>query len=103
MIYLRILTLLTFLLLSYSCGAVKEGFSNQKKNNTDEFLVEKKSPLQMPPNFDELPVPNSSSDVMKNDNQAVKNLITKQENNNLDPSSTNKSFEKSLLEKIKSN
>ena len=103
MIYLRILTLLTFLLLCYSCGAVKEGFSNQKKNNTDEFLVEKKSPLQMPPNFDELPVPNSSSDVMKNDNQAVKNLITKQENNNLDPSSTNKSFEKSLLEKIKSN
>ena len=101
--YLKILFLFNIILLFYSCGTVKEGFINQKKNNTDEFLVEKKSPLQMPPNFDELPVPNSNSDVMKNDNQAVKNLITKQENNNLDPSSTNKSFEKSLLEKIKSN
>tara|TARA_B100001063_G_C16683112_1_gene512899 strand:+ start:215 stop:430 length:216 start_codon:yes stop_codon:yes gene_type:complete len=31
-----------------SCGSVKEGFSSQKKNNSDEFLVEKKSPLLMP-------------------------------------------------------
>ena len=101
--YLKTLTLFFLILSFYSCGTIKEGFTNQKKTSSDEFLVEKKSPLQMPPNFDELPVPNSNSDVMKNDNQAVKNLITKQENNNLDPSSTNKSFEKSLLEKIKSN
>ena len=24
-----------------SCGTLKEGFTNQKKNNTDEFLIEK--------------------------------------------------------------
>ena len=41
-----------------SCGTVKEGFSNNKKNNSDEFLVEKKSPLVMPPEFNELPTPN---------------------------------------------
>ena len=40
-----------------SCASVKEGFSNSKKNNSDEFLVEKKSPLVMPPNFNELPTP----------------------------------------------
>ena len=57
----------------------------------------------MPPNFDELPVPKSNTDIIKNDNQVVKNLITKQENNNLETDSSNKSFEKSLLEKIKSN
>ena len=28
-----------------SCGTIKEGFTNQKKNSSDEFLVEKKSPF----------------------------------------------------------
>ena len=38
-----------------SCQTVKEGFTSQKKKSTDEFLVEKKSPLVMPPEFNELP------------------------------------------------
>ena len=44
-----------------SCGTLKEGFSNQKKNNTDEFLIEKKSPLVMPPDYNELPIPNEEN------------------------------------------
>ena len=53
--------LLIFLSLN-SCGTIKEGFSMQKKDNTDEFLVEKKNPLKIPPNYDELPEPNNSED-----------------------------------------
>ena len=34
--------LLNFIFLLVSCGTAKEAFVNQKKNNTDEFLVEKK-------------------------------------------------------------
>ena len=34
---------LNILLMLYSCGTIKEGFTNQKKNSSDEFLVEKKS------------------------------------------------------------
>ena len=49
----------------------------QKKNNSDEFLVEKKSPLLMPPDFDELPVPNSDSSLNNNENNEIKKLITK--------------------------
>ena len=49
--------LLNFVLLLASCGTMQSAFENQKKNNTDEFLVEKKSPLVMPPDFDELPIP----------------------------------------------
>ena len=57
--YLKIL-LLIYLLFSFnSCGTIKEGFTNQKKNSSDEFLVEKKSPLVMPPDYSELPVPSS--------------------------------------------
>ena len=42
--------ILNILLMLYSCGTLKEGFSNNKKNTSDEFLVEKKSPLVMPTN-----------------------------------------------------
>ena len=39
------------------------------KPSPDEFLVEKKNPLVLPPNFDELPEPGKtqSSEVNKND------------------------------------
>ena len=91
-----------------SCGTVKEGFSMQKKDNTDEFLVEKKNPLKLPPDFDQLPVPNSENDIKKDTKEdAVKALITSNnstseniENNN---SQKNKNLENFLLEKIKNN
>ena len=50
------------ILILTSCATVKKGFQNPKKNNSDEFLVEKKSPLVMPPDFDELPIPKEKSD-----------------------------------------
>lgn len=43
-----------------NCSTVKEGFMNDKKSGTDEFLVQKKQPLTMPPNFEKLPLPNTA-------------------------------------------
>ena len=57
--FYKILIILNLLLFLQACGTVKEGFSNQKKNSSYEFLVEKKAPLVMPPNYNELPVPKS--------------------------------------------
>ena len=37
------------LLFLNSCGAVQDGFSRNKKDNTDEFLVEKKILLNYHP------------------------------------------------------
>ena len=94
------------LLLLASCGTVKEGFSMQKKDNSDEFLVEKKSPLLMPPNFNELPIPKSQSILENEKNDEIKKLITKSDNNSSNPdSSTNNAstFEEFLLGKIKNN
>ena len=54
---INLFVLFNIILFLSSCGSVKEGFSNQKKNNSDEFLVEKKSPLIMPPDYNELPIP----------------------------------------------
>ena len=94
-----------FFLLA-SCGTVKEGFSMQKKDNSDEFLVEKKSPLLMPPNFNELPIPKSEGISENNQNGEIKKLITKTDNNSLNSDSStnnNSTFEELLLGKIKNN
>ena len=45
------------LLFLNSCGTVAEGLGGSKKKGSDEFLVEKKSPLVIPPSFGELPEP----------------------------------------------
>ena len=86
-----------------SCGTVRDGFSNQKKNSSDEFLVEKKSPLVMPPNYNELPIPNEEK--MEKETKDIKSLISKSKpdeiNENLDEKSS--SFEGSILKKIKKN
>jgi hypothetical protein len=51
-----------FIILSLfisSCNTVKKAFDPENKNTSEEFLVEKKSPLSMPPSFEELPVPSN--------------------------------------------
>ena len=86
-----------------SCGTLKEGFTNQKKNNTDEFLIEKKSPLVMPPDYNELPIPNEEN--IENDSNEIKSLISKSKNGEIEENFDEKSssFEGSILEKIKNN
>ncbi len=86
-----------------SCGTIKNGFSNQKKNNSDEFLVEKKSPLVMPPDYNELPIPNEEK--IEKETKDIKSLISKskQEEISEDLNKKNSSFEGSILKKIKKN
>jgi len=80
-----------------SCTSIKEGLSSSK-NNTDEFLIEKKAPLVMPPDFNELPIP-SNSLIKNNEEDSVKKLINKSGNENSNNSEGG--LEKSILEKIK--
>ena len=89
-----------------SCGTLKEGFKSQKKNSTDEFLVEKKSPLVMPPEFDELPMPNGEIDedsfLNADSSKKIEKLITN--GAEIDSSlEQNKNFENLIIDQIKSN
>ena len=99
--------LLNFILLLTSCSTMKSAFVNEKKNNTDEFLVEKKNPLVQPPEFNKLPEPMTLG--KKNQNQEEINLesiltgdISKEKKVSVSKTSKG-SVEKSILEKIKSN
>ena len=100
--------LLSFILISIlilpGCRTLKKGFQSQKKNSTDEFLVEKKSPLVMPPEFSKLPSPEVTNNETQNND--IKKLITNNENSSntsLNSTKENENFENSILEKIKKN
>ena len=103
----KLLILTIFIITLNSCGSVREGFSNSKKKSTDEFLVKKKSPLVMPPEFNELPIPGNNNQEQKNDqNSEIKSLIIGSENKSSKSQSNSNqdsTFENSILEKIKNN
>ena len=93
---------LTFL---SGCNTVKEGFTNQKKNSSDEFLVEKKSPLVMPPEYNELPIPDQKDSNEQKKENSIKNLITNNNgdisNKNVNQTNSDTDLEESILIKIK--
>ena len=102
---LKIIILSNLFLFLLSCGTVKEGFSNQKKNNSDEFLVEKKTPLVMPPNYNELPEPKINQQEIKKEKNPIKSLLLQEDDdlNDNEIDDKEKKLEDSLLEKIKKN
>jgi hypothetical protein len=91
-----------------ACQSLKEGLTGQKKSNSDEFLIEKKNPLVLPPEFNKLPEPEILSEKEKNDEKEIdlETILTKTAKNKkldtLDDSSS-RSLEKDILEKIKNN
>ena len=88
------------LIILSGCNTVKKGFKNPKKNSSDEFLVEKKSPLVMPPEFNELPIPNQNEDTNQKKENNIKSLIS-DNNGNTDQEASNSDLEGSILSKIK--
>ena len=101
----KLFILFNIILFLTSCGLVKEGFSSQKKINSDEFLVEKKSPLIMPPDYNELPVPKEENLVTESNENEIKSLISKTKNGKIvdNVDEKDKTFEELLLKKIKNN
>ena len=96
-INLPILYLILGLLL-YSCGDAVKTLRKEKVTNTDEFLVKKRQPLTLPPDYQELPEPGS------------KNLEKEDERNNINkilkvPKNTNKkgssNVEQSIISQIR--
>ena len=66
-----LLTFFGLLFLLSSCQSAKEGLSGGKKDNTDEFLVQKKNPLVLPPDYSDLPLP---KDYEIKDDQRTANI-----------------------------
>ena len=98
-----ILIILGTIILS-NCGLMQQAFDPQNKNTSEEFLIEKKSPLSMPPSFEELPVPSNEKIDQESQINNIESLITENNNNEkLETTDTDKDFEQSILDRIKNN
>ena len=102
--YFKILIFFQLILFLYSCSTIKEGFTNKKKSGSDEFLVKKKSPLVMPPDYNDLPVPDQNNEMAETNEDKIKDLVTKNNNENAEMNNAedgNSNIEQSILKKIK--
>jgi len=90
-------------LMLSSCQSAKDALTLKKKPSGDEFLVEKKNPLVMPPNYGKLPMPEEKNED-KNflDENEIQLIITNDSNvsSKIKKSKEPTSLEKSILEKI---
>ena len=91
-------------ILISSCGSVQKALDPQNKNTSEEFLVEKKSPLSIPPSFEELPGPSNKKVNKESQINNIESLITEKSNNEkLETLESDKDFEQLILDKIKNN
>ena len=99
--YKKIIYLLSFFSIIFfvtSCQSIKRGLTGEKMTTTDEFLIKKKDPLIMPPDYENLPNPDERSAAKEEISTFEKALGTSIEDN----SSTSSSTENSILKKIQS-
>ena len=101
--------LLIFLFLISGCQDVKKGFSGKKIDQGEEFLVIKKNPLVVPPDFEKMPIPkneiekSNSIKVENNQDSDFKKLLKTQDQNFDVPDSRENTgdLEKKIIDKIK--
>lgn len=98
----KILILIFLVLPLFGCNSLQKNLSIQKKSNSDEFLVKKKFPLVMPPNFDQLPIPDSEKKENIKGSDELKSLIIKPNISN-DSNIQKTTLEKKILEEISKN
>ena len=97
----NILKIFTVSLFLFSCSGGLEGFKLKRKSTSgDEFLIEKKDPLVLPPDFSKLPNPEEDIQETKEEESQIEIVFKNDnsENENTDKSTTG--LEKSILEKI---
>ena len=103
----KIIILLFSILFLFSCSGAKDALQGKKRSDTsDEFLVEKKNPLTVPPDINELPVPLDQEEQDQANNEEDLDIekilkIDERQDTNFECDTKNENcIEKSILEKI---
>ena len=99
---LNLILLILLLPIMTNCGGVKEALEGQKRSDqSDEFLVKKKNPLQMPPDINKLPKPGDDLELKNSKKKEdVKELLKIKEDNSLKNSDNNSNLINNVLKKI---
>ena len=104
-----LLTFFGLLFLLSSCQSAREGLAVGKKNNTDEFLVQKKNPLVLPPDYNDLPLPKDyeikDDQSSANIDDEIKKLMESEEKDNVsnNDSAGDSSLEDSIIKILNKN
>ena len=96
----KITSIFIFLIL-FSCSSLKDAgkvIRNEKITTTDEFLVKKKDPLILPPNYEKIPQPDTLKENKSKEKDVKSILKINTKNQSL---KKNSSTEKSIIERIK--
>ena len=94
----KIIYILFLLIFITSCGtfdSVKRGLTGEKKKSSDEFLIKKKDPLILPPDFEDLPLPDEIIAETEEISNFEKSLET-----SMEETSSSSGTEESILKKI---
>ena len=96
----KLFVFLFLLFFMTACKNVKDTLSMKKEKTTDEFLIEKKNPLVLPPDYSELPVPKNDEKnlEMEKDSIDLSKVLNKSENK--EEIVNTKNLEKTILDKI---
>ena len=97
----KIIISFIFLLFTYSCGSLSDAgkvLRNEKVKTTDEFLVKKRQPLALPPDYETLPKPGSLESSQKDKIKEIDKILKISKETS--PSKSSKSVEQSILNKI---
>ena len=81
-----------------SFDSIKRGLTGAKKSSADEFLVKKKDPLILPPDYENLPNPDER-DISLEEESIFQNTLDPEED---EGSASQTSVESSILRKIQS-
>ena len=95
---INILIIIFFVTSCASMQSAKKTLTGEKQYTTDEFMVQKKNPLILPPDYENLPTPDDEVDAKEEISNFEKALETSIE----DISSESNSAEESILKKIRS-
>ena len=100
--------LLSFVIFLNSCGSFQEGMMGTKRSkSSDEFLVHKKKPLVVPPDFDNIPSPKPAKKEEKKllvSDTSIEDLLNiEKKAEDTFETNDNNSLEQSILKKIKQN
>ena len=101
----KIIVIFITLFFLAACQSTKDAFTLKKKSSTDEFLVEKKNPLVLPPDYGKLPIPQDGQIIDDKIEDSKIDVFENNENNNssstVEKKSKPSSIEESILQKIK--
>ena len=99
------LFLILLSLLFLSCSGISDVgkvMRNEKTTTTDEFLVKKRKPLILPPDYNEIPEPGEISAKQKTEEDKIKKILkAPKEDNNSGVKERGSSVENSILKKIR--